>query len=347
MRIESSCCLFLLITGCAPERVVEIDYDPEAVLQSGLIITKAEITDIEIKSEIDAFNHERELDEAHEVQYKDFRLGAGTTLPQYVPNTVGVIGIYGANVIGPDSQLRRTPVRYEVMTDNDRMIIVYSLHNQFEPTECVTLALNKDNDQYPPGIFHGGNCNHIVFPCIPKGKVFTQSRERTDFRHAAWGMSCAQAKATEIGQLINQETDTLFYKDELAKLNVLVVYKFQIDQLIEAEYRILEEYPDKNQHIDDFFKLKALLTKKHGDPLIDDDIWKNNVNPYANSPHEWGEAISRGQLTFFAKWQTESTIIRMVLRGKNDVIHHYLAYASKAMTTRRGYIEELEALQKL
>ena len=347
MRIESSCCLLLLIAGCAPERVAEVGYDPEAVLQSGLIITKAEITEIEIKSEIDAFNHQRELDDAHKVQYKDIRLGAGTTLPQYVPNTVEVTGVYGANIIGHDSQLRRSPVRYEVMTDNDRMIIVYSLHNRFEPTECVTLALNKDNNRYPPGIFHGGNCNRLVFPCIPTGKVFTESRERTDFRNATWGMSCAQAKATEIGQLIDQETDTLFYNDKLAKLNVLVVYRFQTGQLIEAEYRILEGYPDKNQHIDDFFKLKALLTKKHGEPLIDEDIWKNNVNPYANTPHEWGEAISRGQLTYFAKWQTESTIIRMVLRGKNQVIHHNLAYASKVMTTRRSYIEELEALKKL
>jgi len=347
MRIGSLCCLLLVFAGCTPERRIEIDYDPEAVLQSGLVVTKTEATKIEVKGEIDAFNRQKEPDETHEVRYSEVRLAASTSLPQYVPDTVRVTGVYGAELINSDDQLPRNLVRYEVMTGNERMVIVYSLHNRFEPAECVTLALSENGSQYPPGIFHGGDCSRLAFPCIPKDGAVQEPPTRTDFRNAAWGMSCAQVKGTEIGRLIQEDGDTLLYKDELSKLDVLVAYSFQTDQLIEAEYRILEEYPDKNQHINDFRRLKALLIKKHGNPVIDEEIWKNDVNPYANTPHEWGEAISLGQLTYFAKWQTDSTIIRMILRGKDRVIHHNLAYESKAMATRRGYLEEIEALKKL
>ena len=164
-----------------------------------------------------------------------------------------------------------------------------------------------------------------------------------DFRKANWGMKMSEVKKTEAGKILQETEDVLAYEATLAGFKTLVIYIFAGDQLTRAKYSIIEEHSNKNDFITDYSSLKDLLTKKYGNPMEDETIWKDDL--YRDKYSDWGFAISLGHLFYYSKWDTEKTEIVSVLNGENYQLKTVIEYTSKNLGKQEEKIREKEALK--
>jgi hypothetical protein len=164
-----------------------------------------------------------------------------------------------------------------------------------------------------------------------------------DFRKANWGMQMSEVKKTESVEILQETEDVLAYETTLAGFKALVIYIFAGNQLTRAKYSIIEEHTNKNDYIVDYSSLKELLTKKYGNPIEDETIWKDDL--YRDKYSDWGFAISLGHLFYFSKWDTEKTEIVSVLNGENYQINAVIEYTSKNLGAEEAKMREEEALK--
>ena len=166
-----------------------------------------------------------------------------------------------------------------------------------------------------------------------------------DFRKSVWGMTQGEVKKTEKAEIIDAEADTLCYQGEVAGLDCFVFYYFTDGKLSSSGYGVTEEHMNKNGYIDDYDKLKTLLSKKYGKPTDDDVIWKNDL--YKDDYQDWGFAVSMGQLVYQSAWENEKTRILLYLRGDNFNVFLGIKYVSKDMTETIRENREKESLNDL
>ena len=82
-----------------------------------------------------------------------------------------------------------------------------------------------------------------------------------------------------------------------------------------------------NKYINDYNKLKEILTRKYGSPIKSDSRWFNDL--YKNSPQHYGLAVSMGHLDFKSDWETDRTLIFLFLSGDNLEFYTGVVYTSK------------------
>ncbi len=152
-----------------------------------------------------------------------------------------------------------------------------------------------------------------------------------DFRKTRWGMSESEVLKTEDGTPTPSGVkDVIGFTDKkMGGISTFVFYIFAQGKLVRAVYSFTEEYVNDNHYIDDYKKIKKILTEKYGKPLRDKMIWRNKL--YQNRPQDWGQAVSIGHLTYHADWKTKKTFIRMTLRSKNLRVKHDLVYTSNEL----------------
>ena len=94
-----------------------------------------------------------------------------------------------------------------------------------------------------------------------------------------------------------------------------------------AAYAFNESYVNPNKYIDDFNKIKKILSEKYGEPTNENIIWSNRL--YEDDPSEYGFAVSIGHLMYISTWvfPNGSSIIH-ILSGENYKIEHSLGYLS-------------------
>ncbi len=111
-----------------------------------------------------------------------------------------------------------------------------------------------------------------------------------DFRKVKWGMTIAQAKATEPAKPIREaglgSKKILVYEDQVAGLSCDVVYIFVKDKLVRAKYLVTSKHTNNNQYLSDFYSLAESLENKYGKPTSDNKFWKSDL--YKDSPNDWG-----------------------------------------------------------
>lgn len=176
--------------------------------------------------------------------------------------------------------------------------------------------------------------------------VLSFAQEKYDFRKTRWGMSKEEVKLSEGRKPDYDNGETIAYAGEkIANLRVNVYYSFVNDKLYRGGYGLAEKYIFKNKYIDDYKKLKELLVKKYGQPLIDRQIWHDDL--YKDDPIEWGLAISIGHLEYLAGWERDNTNIRLVLEGENYKINLFVVYESKQWGAKAAREKEKESIEKL
>lgn len=155
------------------------------------------------------------------------------------------------------------------------------------------------------------------------------SAEDHDFRNVNWGMSEEEVKANETATWVMKiKEGVIAYKTKIAGFDAALYYEFVNDQLVNACYMFDIQHTNENDYIDDYEKLKTLLTKKYGSPISNDDmIWKDTL--YQNKQDEYGFAVSIGHLVYLTKWETEDTLIDLHLSGDNYKIYLFISYTSK------------------
>jgi len=152
------------------------------------------------------------------------------------------------------------------------------------------------------------------------------SAQADEFRKSNWGDSLSQVKQAEKASLVKEEDNGLMYKAAVANLDAVIFYGFLDGKLVSGGYQFIEVHSNKNAYIDDFEKLKGLLTKKYGQPSLDKVVWKNDL--YKDNPQEYGTALSLDHLAYLADWKTASTEVNLMLTGENFKISHVLFYKS-------------------
>ncbi len=161
----------------------------------------------------------------------------------------------------------------------------------------------------------------------------------TDFRSTTWGMSKSRVKALEASQPFQEQDGLLVFTGSISSLQTYIGYVFINDILTRARYAISEKHLNDNDYITDFNTLKLLLTKKYGAPNQDDTLWKDDR--FKDQSDQWGYAISRGYLSYYASWSTPRTLIVLALYAESYQIRLMLDYTS----VDYGSLEEAQELK--
>lgn len=154
-------------------------------------------------------------------------------------------------------------------------------------------------------------------------------------------MNKEQIKNTEAGKILYDTEKMLIYKVSIAGLDCNIVYIFAEGKLVRTKYLITEKHSNENDYIADYKSLKKGLTKKYGQPIMDEHHWKRDL--YKDDPQRWGFAISIGHLSYFAAWETLQTNILLALYGDNYDITLAIEYRSKKLRE----LEEREKEKRL
>jgi len=147
-----------------------------------------------------------------------------------------------------------------------------------------------------------------------------------NFRRVKWGMTKAQVKAAETSKLRDENNDGLLYRTKAATLSTNLLYSFAENKLVRAGYMFKDTHSNENAYIDDYQRVKRILTKKYGQPEKDREKWSNDL--YKSRRQDWGVAVSIGHLIYLSEWRTTRTTIRLGLIGDNFKITHVVQYIS-------------------
>lgn len=165
------------------------------------------------------------------------------------------------------------------------------------------------------------------------------------FRSTEWGMTRETVRSTEEATLLGESELGLLYSGDIAGLECRIVYYFAEDRLFQACYSVIQEHSNRNDYLDDYTNLKELLTKKYGEPQVDETRWKNTL--FQDHMSEWGTAVSMGHLVYYCIWDSEDTEISLSLAGDNFNIIHFVIYKSKTLSREQDEIREKETLERL
>lgn len=181
----------------------------------------------------------------------------------------------------------------------------------------------------------------LLFIILPH----TVLAEDYDFRNTNWGMSKEEVVEIETAEYAGEDGDLLFYTDDVAGLDTILFYEYLDNKLVSGGYVFDENYINQNNHIDDYKKVKELLAKKYGEPVIDRQRWLNDL--YKGDTQNYGTALSVGHLAYMSKWEAESTDITMMLRGENFEVNLTLYYKSKEYSSVKEKADEEEDMEGL
>lgn len=142
-----------------------------------------------------------------------------------------------------------------------------------------------------------------------------------DFRKTRWKMTKAEVKEHETAKLVTEKKfdtkDTSFigcneiiaYDDKAAGMYVQINYFFLDDHLSIAAYSFREKYENKTLYFEAYGRLRKILTKKHGPPIMENEVWLDD----RHKPNQTS-ALVAGDLKFEALWKTTRTAIALFLQ---------------------------------
>ena len=159
-------------------------------------------------------------------------------------------------------------------------------------------------------------------------------------------MSKEQVKAIETDKFYDETEKYVVYETKVAGFPVLLVYYFINNQCNEARYIINIEHSNLTDFVDDYKKLKGLLSKVYGSTIFDEEIWKGDL--YKDDPEDYGMAIATGDLFYYSTWENDKTQITMELGGDNYKVDHFIIfYERKDLLNLANSIKEEEDLKGL
>ena len=206
-------------------------------------------------------------------------------------------------------------------------------------SESNSIFQNILLDRYYLEIFHEFNLQPVIYPlvigwcdesnksesiqialeeregdilCVPTEKpevyreIFSENRSY-DFRKANWGMSKEQVKLLENKKPELEEDDRLVYSVEIDGRDYECIYRFLENKLYRSQHTLKDKYTNKDSYIDEYKRLKELLTKNFGKPKKDSDL--SNI------------------YSFLTTWETPKTRIDLVFLNEFLIV----GYESKKL----------------
>ena len=165
------------------------------------------------------------------------------------------------------------------------------------------------------------------------------------FRKIEWGASKNTVKSIEKSKLIFDEKDKLIYEDYVLTFETWIFYSFVNDKLVQGNYIFRNRHSNQTDFIADYKNTKEKLIKKYGQPSEDEFFWKDDL--YKDSPNDWGIAVSKGDLFYYAIWELETTQIGISLSGDNYEVKHIIEYHSKKFKDIKESVRNKEDLEEI
>ena len=153
-----------------------------------------------------------------------------------------------------------------------------------------------------------------------------------DLRLARWEMNREAVRASESSAPLEETPEALTWADTLSGMACKVSYIFIDDKLAAARYTFTETRENKNTYLGDYSDLKQALTDKYGKPQSSKTRWLNEN--YKSSPQYWGLAVSMGQMTQTARWQTPRSDVELTLAGAEFHVLLTIDYSGRALEGR-------------
>ena len=129
-----------------------------------------------------------------------------------------------------------------------------------------------------------------------------------DFRKTLWGMTKAEVKHAEKAYPLSENETYITYKDRIMGLDATVGFHFADDSLIEACYAFREYYQDRDLYLRQYERIKLILTRMHGRPIIDRDL----SSPCEEDGCCAGPVSEADDNMFIVEWLTCRSIIRLL-----------------------------------
>jgi len=149
------------------------------------------------------------------------------------------------------------------------------------------------------------------------------------FRNTRWGMNKENVLKIE-GRPQKQETseglDIFQYPKKILNMDCLIGYVFAEDKLAKTKYSFFSRHENKDLYIQDYEKIKKILTQKYGKPQYQKVFWQDPE--YKDKRSSWGKAVSSGRLEFASGWQDSETEILLRLFGWDGRIFLVAEYSS-------------------
>ena len=147
----------------------------------------------------------------------------------------------------------------------------------------------------------------LLFLLVSSDLISQEKVQKNDFRNSKWGTKKDKVLSTEKNKPLEAEPlDQYFvviYTGEVAGLKAYYRYSFLDDVLVKGGYALKEKHTNKNEYIEDYIKLKEVLTRKYGSPIKSDIRWYSNL--YKKRLQDYGLAVSIGHLAFISEWETD------------------------------------------
>lgn len=148
-----------------------------------------------------------------------------------------------------------------------------------------------------------------------------------DFRVAKWGDSKQSIIEKEGKTNLSTDDRIYLFSDIVAGMTCDVAYIFTDNILTMAKYMFNTKHTNKNDYIEDYAKLVALMVDKYGEPGYDVIEWRNSL--YKNDIEDHGFAVSLGHVSYNAGWLGQTTTISVALYGENHKINLMVQYISE------------------
>nr|AGF93115.1 secreted protein [uncultured organism] len=153
--------------------------------------------------------------------------------------------------------------------------------------------------------------------------VAENSEKDYTFRRTRWGMSRSEVISRE-GMPDKVERlgsggygRALYFTDvEVAGIKAMIFFFFTENKLTKSGYIFTETYNDKNNHIDNFKKVRSIVSDKYSPPEVDEKKWSDDL--FKGYPDKYGFAVAKGHLSYKAIWRTPRSKIFLILRGKKN-----------------------------
>ncbi|GAA2015835.1 DUF2510 domain-containing protein [Microbacterium ulmi] len=163
---------------------------------------------------------------------------------------------------------------------------------------------------------------------------------RPDFRSARWGDSVDDVQ--EDAALLHGDDRLMLYASTIDSRRVTIGYEYVEGLLVAGRYVVADRYPSPQHYVDAFGSFTTLLSKDHGDPVVDRPVWEPAARRVPRD--QWGAAVRRGDLRLMAAWTSPRTEIVLLLE---DVGHESRLGVVCSSRTHADWIEAVRRNQAL
>ena len=146
--------------------------------------------------------------------------------------------------------------------------------------------------------------------------------------------------------VLKVNNDEIVYKDSLGGSACNVYYIFNDNDKLESGlYFFTKKYSNPELYIQDYQVFKNLLAEKYGIPTSEKENWHSNIK--ISDKNNYGQAVADGNLQLNATWNTERSVIKIVLLEVNSHPSLQIHYTASSLDELENKTELKNALKKL